>query len=203
MGRPGGRVAAGLAGRAVHGRAGGGRRVGAGRGRVPVPDLLLHLAGHRPCPVRPAGPRRQRSLSRARAGVLRGDPGDRRADLRAADLPVRPRGPRARGARGDDRGGRGRRPDPAAGRRGQVARLRAVHRDRRVGRPGGPDRADRLRAGLQPGPVGEDAGEAGCGSWSPAARPAGSPPRSTRRSPGCSSAWRSSCGSSPSRRSSP
>src|SRR5271166_7130380 len=56
------------------------------------------------------------ALSRGGAGVLRGDPGDRRADLRAADLPVRPRGPRARGARGDDRGGRGRRPDPAAGR---------------------------------------------------------------------------------------
>ena len=33
--------------------------------------------------------------------------------------------------------------------------------------------------------------------------PAASRPRSTRRSPGCSSAWRSSCGSSPSTRCSP
>ena len=37
-----------LPGRAVRHRAGGRRRVRAGRGGVPVPDLLLHLAGHRP-----------------------------------------------------------------------------------------------------------------------------------------------------------
>ena len=137
----------------------GRRGVGSGRGRVPVPDLLLHLAGHRACRVRPAGPRRQCPPAVARAGVLRGDPGDRRPGLRAADLPLRPRGPRAWRARGDDRGRRGRRSDPAAGRRGQVGRLRGLHRGRRVGRPGGPDRADRRRAGLQPGPVGADAGE--------------------------------------------
>ena len=34
----------------------------------------------------------------ARAGVLRGDPGDRRPHLRPADLPLRPRGPRSRRA---------------------------------------------------------------------------------------------------------
>ena len=48
--------------------------------------------------------------------------------------------------------------------RPQVAAVKSVasahlHRGRRVGRPGGPDRADRLRAGLQPRPVGADAGE--------------------------------------------
>ena len=43
----------------------------------------------------------------ARPGVLRRDPGHRRAGLRAADLPVRPRGPRPRRARGDDRRRRG------------------------------------------------------------------------------------------------
>ena len=52
-------------------------------------------------------------------------------------------------------------------------------------------------------PAGRGCRRAGCGSWSPAARPAGSRPPSTRRSPGCSSAWRSSCGSSPSTRCSP
>ena len=34
-----------------------------------------------------------------------------------------------------------------------------MHRRWRVGRPRGPDRADRVRAGLQPGPAGADAGE--------------------------------------------
>ena len=85
-GRAGRRLAARLAGRAAGHRPGRGCRVRAGRGGVPVPDLLLHLAGHRACPVRPAGPRPQHSPAVAGAGLLRGDPGDRRADLRAADL---------------------------------------------------------------------------------------------------------------------
>src|ERR1019366_6969454 len=71
---------------------GAGRRVRAGRGGVPVPDLLLHLAGHRARPVRPGRLRGQLASAVAGAGVLRGDPGDRRPGLRAADLPVRPGG---------------------------------------------------------------------------------------------------------------
>ena len=90
VGRPGGRVAAGLTGRAAGGCARGGRRVRAGRGRVPGPDLLLHLAGHRSRPIRPARPGRQCPLPLARPGVLHRDTGHRRADLRADDLPVRP-----------------------------------------------------------------------------------------------------------------
>ena len=57
----------------------------------------------------------------AGAGVLRGHPGHRRADLRPADLPVRPRSPRAWRAGGDAGGRRERRPDPSAGQRGQGA----------------------------------------------------------------------------------
>ena len=120
----------------------------AGRGGVPVPGLLLHLAGDRARRVRPGlayvgsshlpwlGPR-----------VLRRHPVDRRTALRPADLQPGTRSARARGARGDDRCRRQRRPDKAAGQRRQGGRLRAVHRRRRVGGPGEPDRADRLRAG--------------------------------------------------------
>ena len=115
----------------------------------------------------------------AGAGVLRRHPGHRRAGLRAADLPVRARGARPRGARGDGRGRRERRPDPAPGQRRQGARLRDLHRHRRVGRPGGPDRADRLRAGLQPRPVGEDAGEPDADPGRLRRRAAASPPPST------------------------
>ena len=43
-----------------------------------------------------------------------------------------------------------RRADRPAGRRGQGPRLRAVHRRRRFGRPRGADRADRLRARVDP-----------------------------------------------------
>ena len=47
MAREGGRVAAGRPRRPVRPGARGGRGLRPGRGRVPVPDLLLHLAGHR------------------------------------------------------------------------------------------------------------------------------------------------------------
>ena len=120
MGCSGGRLAARIAGRAVRDRGGGGRRVGAGRGGVPVPDLLLHLAGDRPCSVRPgrATPA-ARHLPWLGLAFFVADPGHRRAGLRAADLPVRARGPRPRGAGGDGRRRRERRPDPAPGQRGQ------------------------------------------------------------------------------------
>ena len=133
---------------------------GSGLGAVAFRYLIyLHLAGHRTRAVRPARQGRQYSSALAGPRILRRDPGHRGPGVRAADLPVRAGGPRARRPRGDDRGRRGRRPDPASGQRRQGGRLRAVHRRRRVGGPGGPDRADRLRARVQPGPVGPDAGE--------------------------------------------
>ena len=86
-------------------------------------------------------------------------PVDRRAAVRPDDLPVRARGPRPRGARGDDRGRGPWRADPPAGQRGQGGGVSGMHRGRRLGRPGGPDRPDRLGAGLQPRPVDPDARE--------------------------------------------
>ena len=146
MGRAGRRVAAGGPRRHVPARAGGRRRLRAGRGGVPVPDLLLHLARDRARPVRPAGPGAQRPPAVAGPGLLRRHPGRRRAAVRSADLQVGAGGPRARRAGGDDRRGRQWRPDPAAGQRRQGGRVGDLHRHRRLGRPGGPDRADRLRA---------------------------------------------------------
>ena len=58
-GRAGRQLAAGFTGWPVRHRGGGGRGVGAGCGGVPVPDLLLHLAGHRARAVRPGRLRRQ------------------------------------------------------------------------------------------------------------------------------------------------
>ena len=84
----------------------------------------------------------------ARPLVRAAHPGRRRHSVRAAGLPLRPRGARSRRARGDGRGRPQRRPHPPAGRRGQGDRIRAVHRRRRIGRARGTDRADRLRAGL-------------------------------------------------------
>ena len=98
VGRADGWLAARLAGGPVRHCGAGRRGVRAGCGGVPVPDLLLHLAGDRSRPVRPGGLRGQCASAVARAGVLRGDPGHRRHHLRPADLPVRPRGPRPRRA---------------------------------------------------------------------------------------------------------
>ena len=71
----GGGVAASRPGRHVPARpaGGGGRR--ARRGGVPVPDLLLHLAGDRAQRVRAGRVRRQRPPAVARPGLLRGHPG--------------------------------------------------------------------------------------------------------------------------------
>src|ERR1019366_2420725 len=143
---------------------GAGRRVRAGRGGVPVPDLLLHLAGHRARPVRPGRLRGQLASAVAGAGVLRGDPGNRRPGLRAADLPVRPGGPRARRPRGDDRGRGERRPDPPAGRRGQGGGLGGLHRG--TGRSAG--RARSCRSAPRWPPAWASGGRCrrtGCRSW--------------------------------------
>jgi Domain of unknown function (DUF427) len=59
MGCQGGRLAARIAGGAVCDRGAGRGRVGAGRGGVPLPDLLHHLASDRACRVRPGRVRGQ------------------------------------------------------------------------------------------------------------------------------------------------
>ena len=124
-----------------------------------------------------------------------------RADLRAARPVLRPGGPRPRRPRGDARRRPQRRPDPAAGRSRQGGRERGLHRWRRLGRSGGTDRADRVRARFERSGSSRSSTSAPSGCWSRAAPPAVSRPRSTRRSPGCSSRWSSSCAAGPPTRS--
>ena len=95
--------------------------------------------------------------------VRRPRSGRRRSDLRAAGPSVRAGGARAWRARGHARRGRARRPDPAAGRGRQVARVGALHRLGRLGRPRGADRADRLGARIDPRPAAAGVRSRGCG----------------------------------------
>ena len=117
-------------------------------GRVSLPDPRLHLRVHRPPRLQRRRARSEPARSRARNLVRGPRARGRRPDLRSARRAFRPGGARSRRTRGDARGQPGRRADPAAGARCQIARVGALHRLGWLGRARGADRADRLGAGL-------------------------------------------------------
>ena len=120
----------------------------------------------------------------------------RRPDLRAAGLPLRPRGPRPRRARGDARRRRERRPHPAAGRRRQGRSLRRCP-SAPAARSAGRARSCRSgRRSARASGSGCGCPRTGCGCSSPAAPAAASRPPSTPPSPASSSPSRSSCSTS-------
>ena len=156
-------------------------------GRFPLFDPRLHAAVHRPSRLQLDGRARTlRVLPWHRVLVRRGNADRRRPYLRAADPALRPRGTWAWRSGGDVCRVGARRQDPPPGRRGQVARVRGLHRLGWLGRPGGADRADRLCAWLYPRSVDANAGVA-AEDFGRLRRRRRSGRRSTPRSPACSS----------------